>query len=195
VAQGPRKRQTPLAVALILLMCTVTGLVTGAGTRQLVTGLASSGTGTPPGINAEGTGTTASRNPATATSMPDPSPGAAGTATPVLPGDLTGFKLQVQVSPISVAVGQQFTIAVTVIARDRITPLEGVPCSIGAPAVQGVQLFTDWPPAVISNARGIAIWTLQAPNVPQGTYAMKISATGAGGYYYYTVASIVISGA
>lgn len=188
MAQGPGKRQPPppQVVALILLTCVITGLIAGAGTRQLVAGLVLHGSGTPSGIGARSTGTSSPGN--AATTAPDPSPTIAGTLPPSLPGEL-----QVQVSPTSVSQGQQFTITVTVLAKGSATPIEGVPCSIGAATTGGVQLFTDWPPAVISNAQGIATWTLQAPDVTPGRYSVKITATSPGGYYVYVVDYIVIS--
>jgi hypothetical protein len=187
VAQGPGKRQPPpQVVALILLICTITGLIAGAGTRQLVTSLVLRGIGTPSSIGAQGTSTGSLGNSATV--LPDPSPTIAGTLPPSLPD-----KLQVQVSPASVSQGQQFTITVTVLAKDGTTPIEGVPCSIAAATVGGVQLFTDWPPAVVSNAQGLATWTLQAPDVTPGRYSVKITATASDGYYVYVVEYIVIS--
>jgi hypothetical protein len=173
-------------VALILLICIITGLIAGAGTRQLVAGLVLRGAGTPSSTGAQGTSSLG--NSPTATSAPDPSPTIAGTLSPSLPGEL-----QVQVSPASVTQGQQFTITVTVLATGGTNPIEGDSCSIGAAATGGAQLFTDWPPAVVSNAQGKATWTLQAPNVTPGRYAVKITATTPDAYYIYVVQYITIS--
>jgi hypothetical protein len=190
VAQGPVKRQPPpQVVALILLTCVITGLIAGAGTRQLVAGLALHDSGTSSGIGSRSTGSPGSS--ATATSIPDPSPSAGATATSSSQGGLTGFSVQAQVSPSSVSVGQRFTVTATALAKDSTAPLEGVSCSIGAAG--GATLFAEWPAAVLTNTKGIAAWILQAPNVAPGTYQMKVQGNGSRGYYVFIDASIVIT--
>jgi hypothetical protein len=170
-------------------MCIVTGLIAGAGTRQLVAGLVLRGAGTPAGIG-ESSGTSSPGNPGTVTGRPDPSPSTTDTPTSA-PGELGAFTLQVQVLPASVSAGQHFTVTATVLAKDHITPLEGVSCTIGAAG--NAKLLTVWPAAVVSDARGMAAWTLAAPNVTPGTYDMEVKGTGSSGYWYYTYASITIS--
>ena len=191
MAQGPGKRQLPppQVVALVLLTCIITGLIAGAGTQKLVAGLVLRGANTPSGTTSTGS----PGNLATVTSTADSSPSAIVTPTSSSQGGLTGFRLQAQVSPAAVSVGQRFTVTATVLAKDSSAPLEGVSCAIGTAG--GTKLFADWPAAVLTNTQGIAAWILQAPDVTPGTYQMKVQGDGSRGYYVYVDASIVITGA
>ena len=183
---GMRRPPQPLVVALILVVCTATGLVAGVRTRQIINGLAQSSTFIPGGQGGSGTGT-ASTNGIVPTSSPKGN--VLPTATPASGTGFTGFTLLVRVSPTVVAPGEQFTVIVTVIAKDRVTPLGGVLCTLGG----STSLFAKWPAAVLSTVKGRAMWTLQAPNVPVGTYKLEVSANGTRGYFYYTVAFLQIS--
>ena len=187
MADRPQLRQPPGVVAAVLLICTLVGLLAGVGTRQLVTRLTNAAHLGQDGLGPHGT--TSTFTP-TSTAGPLRSP----TATASIPGEFSGFTLRAQVSLPSVAPGQQFTITATVIAKDGVTPLGGVLCSIGAPGDGNESLFPQWPAGIVSNTNGEATWTLQAPNVPKGTYYVKVSATGVRGYFYFTDASVTISG-
>jgi hypothetical protein len=187
VADRPQLRQPPGVVAAVLLICTLVGLLAGVGTRQVVTRLTNATHLGQDGLGPHGT--TSAVTP-TSTAGPLRSP----TATAANPGEFSHFTVQAQVSPSSVAPGQQFTITATVIARDGVTPLGGVLCSIGAPGDGNQSLFPQWPAGIVSNTHGEATWTLQAPNVPKGTYYVKVSATAANGNFYFADVSVIISG-
>jgi hypothetical protein len=186
VADRPPLRQPPGVVAAVLLVCALVGLLAGVGTRQLVTRLTNA---TNPGQNALGPyGTTSAASPtSTAESLPSP------LATTGTTGELTGFTLRAQVSPASVAPGQQFTITATVIAKDGVTKLGGVLCSIGATGGGNGSLFSQWPAGKVSDTNGEAVWILQAPNVAPGTYSIKVTGTGTR-WFYYALVSVTISG-
>ena len=178
-------RQPPSVVAVVLLICALVGLLAGFGTRQLVTRLTNAADLGQGGLSPSGTASAVVPT-SSATQLPSPT-------TAAIPGEYTGFKIQAQVTPASVAPGQQFTITATVIAKDGVTPLGGVLCSLGAAGGGGEPLFTQWPAGIVSNSNGEAVWTLQAPSVASGTYTIKVTATGTK-WFYYALISVTISG-
>lgn len=190
MARDPGLRQSlpPVALAILLLACTVSGLAAGAGTRRLVDSArfgAVSGT--------QGTHATGSIGPAT-TPAASASPGG-GLPTATLSPQLTGFSLSEQVSPTAVKVGQQFSVVATVTAYNSGTPLGGIRCTLGPPAIvkgSGPSLFTRWPQPVLSDSQGKATWVLQAPNVSAGPYQLVVLATGTHGYYVYAEYPVTI---
>jgi hypothetical protein len=192
VARDPGLRQSlpPIVVGILLLACTVSGLATGVGVHRLVD---SAGLG--------GTNPGSQGNHASSTVGPDTTPTASvspggGLPTVTAGTQSTGFSLSAQVSPTLVAVGRQFRVTVTVIAHDGKTPLGGVRCTLGPPGNgrgSGPSLFSQWPAAVVSNSHGTAVWVLQVPNVPAGTYQLVVSATGTREYYTWVVIGINIT--
>jgi hypothetical protein len=194
VARDPGLRQSlpPLVVGILLLACTVSGLATGVGVHRLVD---SAGFGAISGTRAGTMGNQATSSVSPATSLAgSASPG--GLPTVTASAQSTGFSLSAQVSPTAVKVGQQFSVAVTVIANDGSTPLGGVRCMLGPPANgrgSGPSLFVQWPGSVVSDSRGEGSWTLQAPNMPAGRYQLVVSATGTHGYYTWVVMDIAIT--
>jgi hypothetical protein len=186
VADRPPLRQPPGVVAAVLLTCALVGLLAGVGTRQVVTRLTNAAN---LGRNGLGPNSTTSAVTPTSTAGSLPSP----TATTGTTGEFTGFTVRAQVSPASVAPGQQFTITATVIAKDGVTPLGGVLCSIGAPGGGTASLFPQWPAGKVSDTNGEAVWTLLAPSVASGTYSIKVTATGTR-WFYYALVSVTLSG-
>jgi hypothetical protein len=186
VTDRSQLRQPPSVVAVVLLICALVGLFAGYGTRQLVTHLTNAAELGQGGL---GPKSTASAVVPKSSATPLPSP-----TTAAIPGEYTGFKIQAQVTPASVAPGKHFTITATVIAKDGVTPLGGVLCSIGAAGSGGGSLFAQWPAGIVSNSNGEAAWTLQAPSVAAGTYSVKVSATGYKGYFWFVDVSVSISG-
>jgi hypothetical protein len=180
VTDRSQLRQPPGVVAFVLLVCTLVGLFAGFGTRQLVTRLANAANLDQNGLGPHGT-TGVVIPTSTATLLPAP------TSPAALSSEFTGFSIQAQVSPNPVAPGQQFTITATVIAKDGVTPLGGVSCTIGG------SLLPQWPAGKVSNANGKATWSLRAPSVSKGAYTVKVSATGYKGYFYFTLVSVTIT--
>ncbi|MFI5273728.1 MAG: hypothetical protein ACHQ4H_11910, partial [Ktedonobacterales bacterium] len=104
-----------------------------------------------------------------------------------------GFLLTAVISPASVAVGQPFTVTVTVVAKDGVTPLAGVACTMQA-APHAAPLLTAWPAPAVSDVTGKAIWSLTAPAAAPGTYTLDISAVGTGGWQADWRPSVTIVG-
>jgi hypothetical protein len=168
----------------VLLICSLVGLLAGFGTSKLVSTLANAAN---LGQNGLGPHRTSTVTPTSSAALL-PSP----TAT-AIPSDISGFKVQAQVSPTAVVPGQQFTVTATVIAKDGVTPLGGILCTLGGTGGGNRSLFPQWPAGIVSNSNGEATWTLVAPHVSAGTYNVKVSATGAD-WSYYIITSVTISG-
>jgi hypothetical protein len=195
VARDPGGRQSlpSIVVGILLLACTVSGLAAGAGARRVVDNS---------GFRAIlGTGSGMQSKHATSSVSPATSPAAspsAGSGVPTVTASVqsTGFKLAAQASPTTVTVGQQFSVTVTVTAHHSSTPLAGVPCALGPPGNgrgSGPSLFSHWPKSMVSDSVGKVVWTLQAPNMPAGTYDLVVSATGTDDYYVWAVVPLTIS--
>ena len=189
MAEHPGLRQSlpPLVIGLVLLACTVAGLAAGVGARHLVDGLTlgdiSSGLHGQQGILAT---RTAVLQP---TAMPTPDLSETATAGV----EFTGFVLRVSVSPEVVTPGEQFRVMVAVLSAGGAR-LAGVPCTLG-PVSGGASLFTQWPPAKLSDAKGEVSWTLKAPpGASAGIYSLQVQGTGSLDYYYHADVTVEVSG-
>ncbi len=189
MAEHPGLRQSlpPVVIGLVLLACTVAGLAAGVGARYLVDGLTlgdvSSGLHGQQSISAT---RTAVPQP---TTMPTPDLSETATAG----AEFTGFTLSVSVSPEVVTAGKQFRVTATVVSAGG-AGLAGVPCTLG-PVSGGASLFTQWPPAKLSDAKGEVSWTLTAPpGASAGMYPLQVQGTGSLDYYYHVDVTVEVSG-
>ena len=169
-----------LLAAVALVVCVGSGLAAGTFSRGLVTRLG--------GSVATQTTTQVSHGATQATGSSTPSP------TP-LPAQLaaSGFTLTTTAAPNHVAAGQQFTVIATVVAGDGVTPVPGLTCTMRAPSEGARPLFQQWPAPQVTDAKGVATWTLTAPQVQPGQYAVDVIAYGQHGYWYNWHAAVTIT--
>lgn len=174
-------RLTLIIAAVVLVICSGTGMAAGVLARAVTGGPTSS---------------------ATATSAPIVSgtpPSAAATATPQQPEatataaatSATNFVLSITPSSKSLSVGQTFT--VTVVATTQGAPLSGLSCVLRAPIDGPAGLLSSWPAAQTTDTSGSAVWTLTVPSVTPGSYGVEVFASGAHGYSFRRYTTLTIS--
>jgi hypothetical protein len=156
-----------IAVALLLTAFSLSGLACGLLTHAVAGNLLASA-GLP-------TATTGHATPAP-THTPTTAPSTATAVGTLVPPP--GFRLHAYASPTSVRPGEQLQIVATVVGPDGFSPLAGVQCILQAPPQPASPLLMTWPPPVITNSAGQAIWTLTAPSVSPGVYGVEVIAYG-----------------
>ncbi len=165
----PRRAPSAAVVAVVLAVFALSGLGAGVLSRSALGGL---------GLFASATPTATSLPTATATSAPSPVPSA--TPSPTLPAGR--FRVtSAFATPRSFAAGDTFTVQVTVLAPDGVSPAAGVLCYLQAPDGEN-QLFTTWPAPQITASDGTGEWSLTAPAASPGTYMLRVIAYGQHGY-------------
>jgi hypothetical protein len=156
-----------IAVALLLTAFSLSGLACGLLTHTVAASLLASA-GVPTATSGRAT-----RVP---THTPTGAPPSATPAATVVPPP--GFSLRAYASPSHVTPGEQLQVVATVVGPDGSTPLAGVQCILQAPPESPPPLLATWPPPVITNSAGQAVWTLTAPQVPPGVYGVEVIAYG-----------------
>lgn len=187
--QATRTPPSMLAVGVILVLLSASGLMAGMVTHRLQnattpsTGAIAQATST---TQPQSTATTAATAEATATtSAITPTAGA---------GNNTQFTLGVSASPKTVSPGQTIDVTVTVVQKGTQTPLAGVQCFLRPPTGGGQSLFTQFPPAAVSDANGEATWQLTVPALSPGTYRVEAVAYGQHSYSYFSYTDVVVTG-
>lgn len=181
---GTGKTLSGWAMALLLVLCCVSGLAAGVLTSSL-TGTAGTRV---LGATSPGRGSPAATDASTVTPSPTSSV-SASTRTPVL---ATGFTVSVDVSPAQVAPGATFTVTATVLSATS-TPIAGVQCYMRAPSDGSPSLYQDMPAPQFSDANGQATWTLVVPQVSPRTYRIEVIAYGSGKYFYFGYAHLTVT--
>jgi hypothetical protein len=156
-----------IAVALLLTAFSLSGLACGLLTHAVAGSLLASA-----GLPTATTG----RATQVPTHTPTTAPATATAVATILPP--AGFSLRAYVSPSHVTPGERFQVVAIVVGADGLSPLAGVQCILQAPPQSTSPLFTTWPPPVISNSAGQAIWTLTVPSVSPGVYGLEVIAFG-----------------
>lgn len=105
----------------------------------------------------------------------------------------SGFTLQAVSSARSLSPGQQFTVVVTAVASDNVTPVTGLPCYMRARTDGTSPLFQQWPGPQVTDKDGQATWTLTAPQVTPGTYGFEVVAYGEHSWSYRYEVSLTIT--
>lgn len=162
-----------LAVALTLVLCAASGLAAGSFSRKVVDAFGRLDTGA--GVAASPT------QHATHTATPSPS----ATLVPTVVA-ASGFSLSAVVTPSQLTPGQQFTVVVSAVARDGVTPVSGLQCFLQAPSNGRQPLFAQWPSPTGTDATGRATWTLTAPQVTPGRYGLEVIAYGDHQYWFHS---------
>jgi hypothetical protein len=181
-----QSRRTPpsaLAVALVLVLLSASGMLTGMAARRLQA---------PPTASPAAHATTPTRPPAPPTSTVQPTATAASQTTPA--DNNVQFTLSIAASPKTVAPGQRIDITVTAWQKGTQIPLLGVLCYLRSPSGGGQGLFSPWPAPVATNGGGQAFWHLTVPDQPPGTYRVETVAYGAHSYYYRSYTSVTVTG-
>jgi hypothetical protein len=173
------RRWPVLAVALTLVLCAASGLAAGSFTREVVDAF-----GRPDGVAGIAASPT---HHATHTATPSPS----ATRVPTVLA-ASGFSLSTVVTPNQLTPGQQFTVVVTAVARDGVTPVSGLQCFLQAPSNGRLPLFTEWPSPTGTDATGHATWTLMAPPDAPGRYGIEVIAYGDNHYWYHSDPQITV---
>lgn len=176
----PPRRGFPLSVAIVLMVCALSGLAVGGFAH----GLGSSGRAKAP--------THAPTRPGASSSATSGAP----TATSTIPSATlpsSAFTLTLAVTPRAASPGQ--TLAVTVTARNDAdgAPVRGLSCTLRAPRDSAQPLVQTWPSPAITGSDGTATWQLTAPSTP-GHYELEVYAQGQHGLYYMYDTSVVVSG-
>ena len=175
---GGATRPGLIIVALLLTAFALSGLAGGFVTRSALD--ATQVAAQPTKSNkAAATSTSLAQAHATATSGP--------TTVPVVAA--AGFTLRAEASPRTVTPSAAFSVQVTVVARDGVTPVAGLKCFMRAPQ-QGAALYTSWPPPTVTNSAGVATWRLTTPQVAPGAYAVEVVAFGNDAWSYQWDTSI-----
>ena len=167
-------------VAMILLVCSATGMLAGTFVHTLASRLSSDTSPNGPVISG-----TSPSGAATATTTE------IAAASPTAGSDATAFTLSITLSTHTVSPGATFT--VTVVATTNGAPVTGLTCSLRPPISGPPGLFSTWPAPVSTDASGQAIWTLTTPAVAPGTYGIEVDAVGGHKYEFhrYTTLQIV----
>jgi hypothetical protein len=187
--RGIRREPQPYRATLIALMLVafaLSGFGAGLVTRT-VAGDALSHAGSLPTFTSH----TPTQTP-TSTSAP-----AGPTTTPSpIPTVIaqSGFTLQAVSSAKSLSPGQQFTVVVTALASDHITPVAGLPCYMRARADGTPPLFQQWPGPQVTDNDGRATWTLTAPQNTPGAYGFEVVAYGQHSWSYRYEVTIMLTG-
>lgn len=127
----------------------------------------------------------------TSTSVPASPTGAASPVPTVIAH--SGFTLQAVSSAKSLSPGQQFTVIVTALASDHVTPVAGLPCYMRARADGTSPLFQQWPGPQVTDVNGQATWTLTAPQVTPGAYGFEVVAYGEHSWSYRYEVTLTIT--
>lgn len=176
------KRLSLFASAIILLICSAAGMLTGAATQALSHRQGVDGSpgglvvsGTPPGQ-----------------SLPSQTPTLVATATSTASSPATGFSLSIALSSRTPSAGETFTVTVTATTANG-TPVSGLSCILRAPTDGPPGLFATWPAPVTTDASGHAVWTLTTPTVAPGLYGIEVDAVGAHHYEFHRYVTLQIS--
>ena len=174
------KRGAPPGVAIVLVLCAISGLAAGGIARGLSpTGRAITPTHTP----------TKSAAPSSATTG---APQATNTVPPpTLPN--SPFTLTLAVTPRTASPGQALLVTVTARNDADGVPVRGLSCSLREPRDGAQPLTQTWPAPAITGSDGTATWQLSAPAAP-GHYELEVYAQGQRGLYDMYDTSIVVSG-
>lgn len=186
--QAPRTPPSPLAVSVILVLLSASGMLAGLTVHSLQSGAqVSISTPSPVAqatIPTQPTATPAATVLPTATSSAETPPAA----------NSSQFTLSVSASPKTVAPGQSISITVSVVVKGTQTPLAGVQCFLRPPTSGGQSLFAQFPPAATSNESGQASWQLTVPAQPPGLYRVEAVAYGPHSYSYYSFTDVTVTG-
>ncbi len=169
-----RRGWPALVAALTLVVCASTGLGAGALTRSLV------GQSTSTGLAL--TDSTSPQKPKPTNTAPAPSATTASASTVPAPA---AFTLSVAITPNQLSPGQRFTVQAKVVGQDGVSPAQVLECSIRAPSNGVPPLFAQWPSPVVTDAAGLATWSLLAPQALPGRYAIEVIVHGPHQYYFY----------
>ncbi len=171
-----------VAGAVILVLCSLTGLGAGELARVIVSASGIAGFTSAVVVSRTDTGHLA------------PSPSPSPTGRPASPSD-SAFTLTAVVRPTQVAPGQSMMIVATVVGRDGVSPVLGQQCFLRAPSDGVSGLVTDWPGPEVTDSQGHAEWNLTVPSVQPGRYAVEVIAFGRDQYSYHWDALVtVVSG-
>lgn len=177
------QRRRPFGLIILVTLVAVAGLLTGAGTRLLLTPRAP--IGNQGGAQATQTAPTATLAPAiTATATTN-------SATP--PSTLAHFSTSLSISPKSGPVGSSITITAIATVDGTHAPMQGLTCTLRTPTDGSRALFTSWPSPTATNSNGVATWTATVPNVTPGTYFIEVYAQTPS-WTHYQVASFTVVG-
>jgi len=106
----------------------------------------------------------------------------------------SGFTLQAVSSAKSLSPGQQFTVVVTALAVDHVTPVAGLPCYMRARTDGTPPLFQQWPGPQVTDNDGRATWTLTAPQNTPGAYGFEVVAYGEHSWSYRYEVTVTLTG-
>jgi hypothetical protein len=170
----------PLAVALVLTVCAISGLAVGG----LARGIGGAGQRVRTGTHTATSGGASGNTPgaATATATQDAA---------VVPSG--PFTLTMVVTPHVAAPGAQLVVTVTARSTTGNTALGGLRCVLQAPSDGAAPLLSAWPASAVTNGAGVATWTVVAPTAA-GRYELEAYAQGQHGAYYKYDAAVVVSG-
>lgn len=189
--RGARRGQQPHRATLITLMLVAFALSGfGAG---LVTRTVAGDALSHIGAHAPTSTTPAHAQAPTSTSAPANS-SISTTPIPTIIAQ-SGFTLQGVSSAKSLNTGQQFTVVITALASDTVTPVAGLPCYMRARTDGVPPLFQQWPGPQVTDKDGHAAWTLTAPQNAPGAYGFEIVAYGQHSWSYRYDITITITGA
>ncbi|MGZ3674917.1 MAG: hypothetical protein ACXVCO_11460, partial [Ktedonobacterales bacterium] len=94
----------------------------------------------------------------------------------------------------SLTPGQQFTVVVTALASDHVTPIAGLPCYMRARTDGTSPLFQQWPGPQVTDNDGRATWTLTAPQNSPGAYGFEVVAYGEHSWSYRYEVTLILTG-
>src|SRR5579885_295309 len=178
--QAPRTPPSTLAVSIILVLLSASGMLAGVTAHHLQA---------PPATTPSPSVVAQSTVPAQPTSTPkataQPTATTPSSATAPTTGANAKFTFSISASPKTVTPGQAITITVTVVRKGTQIPLPGVQCFRRQATSGGQSLFQQVPPAATSDENGLAVWNLTVPDQPPGSYRVEAVAYGAHSYSYF----------
>lgn len=123
-------------------------------------------------------------------------PSATITATTVSSTQLVtnSFVLTLSAAPNPVSANKPVQVTVKAHAQASDQPMAGITCQLEAPDDGSQPLLATWPPAQVTDATGIASWSLDLAGVRTGVYTVGVTSVGTSYTYHSEINVTVVIG-